>query len=443
MSQNTSVDSNGKSSANQSINPALQAALATLDVELEEELARFRRQRAGRPVIANRGLGRNQTRKPLELIAVDQVAPKPKQLALGMSSAPVMSFPLPTAKQTPVAEPQEETISEPSIPTQRPDIPAWANATANTEATSASLSKQHSPAEKSANEDESLATVAPATAPPEDYLESSEKLLQSLSQEETKVQPQKRSTDNKILTPLSVGSILLLLLSCATIVYIIKNPSAFKDLKFDRLFDSKTSTTDSSPTQQTVATKSELPKELPMVTGPNLARGEFPDVNINTLSNLPVTPTPIATPSPLRPLPVMPNLGAPPAANSVAPNSAAPKNSSDLAAALLPSSGQGTVGQNRIPRVAPLPAVPQLSNPAVNKKPQTSSATGDNSYYVVLNYTGDRSLEQARAIVPNAYVRDFPKGSLIQLGAFGRESDAKNLLEKLQKQGLSASIYRP
>lgn len=443
MSQNTSVDSNAKSSANQSINPALQAALATLDVELEEELARFRRQRAGRPVISNRGLGRNQTRKPLELIAVDQVAGKPQQLALGMSTAPVMSFPLPTAKQTPTVEPPQETTSEPSIPTQKPDIPFLTNTTAHNLATSASLSKQQTPVEKTANEEgESLANVAPATAPPEDYLESSEKLLQSLSQEETKVQPQKRFTD-KILTPLSVGSILLLLLSCATLVYIIKNPSAFKDLRFDRLFDSKTSTTDPSPTQQTVTVKSEPPKELPVVTGPNLAAGEFPDVNLNTLSNLPVSPTPIATPSPLRPLPVMPNLGAAPQVSPVPPNSVPPKGSSELAAALLPSSGQqGTVGRNKIPQVAPLPAVPQLSNPTVNKKAQASSATGDN-YYVVLNYSGDRSLEQARAIVPNAYVRDFPKGSLIQLGAFGRESDAKSLLEKLQKQGLSASIYRP
>jgi hypothetical protein len=442
MSQNTSVDSNGKSKANQSINPALQAALATLDVELEEELARYRRQRAGRPVIANRGLGRNQVRKPLELIPVEQVSGKPQQLALGMSTAPVMSFPLPTVKQTPVAEPPQETISEPSIPTQKPDIPDLNNATTSDLATSARESQQQTPEQKPANEGESLANVAPATASPEDYLASSEKLLQSLSQEETKPQPQKRTTDNKILTPLSVGSILLLLLCCATIVYIFKNPSAFKDLKFDRLFESKTSTTDPGSTQQTVTATSESPKESPMVTGPNLAAGEFPEVNINTLSNLPVTPTPIATPSPVGPVPVVPNLGAPPQANSVPANTAPSKGSSDLAAALLPSSGQRNVGQSRVPvpEVAPLP---QLSNPTVNKKPQASAATGDSNYYVVLNYSADRSLEQARAIVPNAYVRDFPKGSLIQLGAFARESDAKNLLEKLQKQGLSASIYRP
>lgn len=442
MSQNTSVDSNTKSSPHQSINPALQAALATLDVELEEELARFRRQRAGRPVMSNRGLGRNQARKSLDLMAVDQGGGKTQQLALGMSTAPIMSFPLPTDKQTPVNEPPKETISEPIAHTPQLESPFLTLTPAINSAIDPSLSKQKTPPDKPpANEGAPLVNVAPATAPPEDYLESSEKLLQSLSQEETKVPPQKRFTD-KILTPLSVGSILLLLLCCATIAYILKNPSALKDLKFDRLFESKTSTTDPSPIQPTVA-KSEPAKELPMVTGPNLAAGEFVDVNLNTLSHLPVSPTPTPTPSAVRPLPVLPSLGTPPQAIAVPPNSAPPKGSSDLAAALLPSSGQGTFGPNKVPQVAPLPAVPQLSNPAVKKKPQASSAAGDNSYYVVLEYGGDRSLEQARAIVPNAYVRDFPKGSLIQLGAFPRQSDAKILAEKLQKQGLSASIYRP
>jgi len=441
MSQNTSVDSNTKSSPHQSINPALQAALATLDVELEEELARFRRQRAGRPVMSNRGLGRNQARKSLDLMTVDQGGGKTQQLALGMSTAPLMSFPLPTDKQTPVDEPPKETTSEPIVQTPQLESPFLTLTPAINSAIDPSLSKQQTPPDKPANEGAPLVNVGPATTPPEDYLESSEKLLQSLSQEETKVPPQKRFID-KILTPLSVGSILLLLLCCATIAYILKNPSALKDLKFDRLFESKTSTTDPSPIQPTVA-KSEPAKELPTVTGPNLAAGEFVDVNLNTLSHLPVSPTPTPTPSAVRPLPVLPSLGAPPQAIAVPPNSAPPKGSSDLAAALLPSSGQGNVGPNKVPQVAPLPAVPQLSNPAVKKKPQASSAAGDNSYYVVLNYGGDRTLEQARAIVPNAYVRDFPKGSLIQLGAFPRQSDAKNLLEKLQKQGLSASIYRP
>lgn len=441
MSQNTSVDSNTKSSAHQSINPALQAALATLDVELEEELARFRRQRAGRPVMSNRGLGRKDARKSLDLMALDQGRGKTQQLALGMSTAPIMSFPLPTDKQTPVNEPPKETTSEPISQTPQLESPFLTLTPAINSAIDPSLSKQQTPPEKPANEGAPLVNVAPATALPEDYLESSEKLLQSLSQEETKVRPQKRFTD-KILTPLSVGSILLLLLCCATIAYILKNPSALKDLKFDRLFESKTSTTDPSPIQPTVA-KSEPAKELPMVSGPNLAAGEFVDVNLNTLSHLPVSPTATPTPSAVRPLPVLPSLGVPPQAIAVPPNSAPPKGSSDLAAALLPSSGQGTVGQNKVPQVAPLPAVPELSTPTVNKKAQASSATGDNNYYVVLNYSGDRSLEQARAIVPNAYVRDFPKGSLIQLGAFQRQSDAKSLLEKLQKQGLSPSIYRP
>jgi cell division septation protein DedD len=62
---------------------------------------------------------------------------------------------------------------------------------------------------------------------------------------------------------------------------------------------------------------------------------------------------------------------------------------------------------------------------------------------VLVNYKSDRTLEQARTVVPDAYVRNFPEGNRIQMGAFKRESEAKTLIEQLNQQGVSASIYRP
>jgi serine/threonine-protein kinase len=68
---------------------------------------------------------------------------------------------------------------------------------------------------------------------------------------------------------------------------------------------------------------------------------------------------------------------------------------------------------------------------------------GDKFYYVLVDSTNDRALEQTRKVVPDAYVRNFPQGNRIQMGAFLRESEATTLVEQLKQQGISASIYRP
>jgi capsular exopolysaccharide synthesis family protein len=64
-------------------------------------------------------------------------------------------------------------------------------------------------------------------------------------------------------------------------------------------------------------------------------------------------------------------------------------------------------------------------------------------YYVVADYTSDRSLEQAQAIVPDAYLRNFSPGVQIQMGAFYTESDANRLVAQLKQQGVSASVHLP
>lgn len=64
-------------------------------------------------------------------------------------------------------------------------------------------------------------------------------------------------------------------------------------------------------------------------------------------------------------------------------------------------------------------------------------------YYVLVNDDGDRALEAARAIIGDAFVRDFPEGTRIQMGAFSIEAEANALVNQLQQQGIAASIYRP
>ncbi|HAJ58912.1 MAG TPA: hypothetical protein DCP31_06330 [Cyanobacteria bacterium UBA8543] len=510
MSQNTSVESSTHTLPNPSINPVMQAALGSLDVELEEELARYRRQRVGRPVMSPRGLGRHQIRKPIELISVNKGRGRTQLPALGMSTAPVMSFPLTLGNQTPAeAAPSEETKQQPRERTSQLEAPSLADSEAVSPLIVSSTSKGG--ADKSASEhnfnhqlnspDQStdmageLVRLEADQGQPEDYLESSEQLLRSLEEPEDSSHSQKRFAD-RLLTPLGVGSILLLLLSIPTVAYILSNPSTFNALNFGRFFGSKTQNTAQKPTQ-TTPTKRDPAKDSPIANGPNLASEEFVDLNLNTLSHLEANPQPSPPTSAVSPPSEVPNTGTTSTtAPTVVPNSALPKRSTDLASVLLsPSPQQRTV--QPIPQVAPLPlappaSVPRTSTPsrasaakqlssalaapatkqlpvpptklaikkpsqtpakvATKKVPASSSAaqvapssakSRDGFYYVLINGAGGRTLEKAKTIAPDAYVRNLPQGSRIQVAAFKRESEAKTLVTQLQQQGLSASVYTP
>jgi len=466
MSQNTSVESSTRSLPNPSINPALQAALGSLDVQLEEELARYRRQRAGRPVVSPRGLGRYQTRKPLELIPVDKAGGQTQPLVAGRTTAaPMMSFPLALVNKTPEASPANETqsglmnqtgqLDAPSASTDAPGVSSLSNAAPGNSATEESLTEQLTPPEKPANVTGNLVPLAAAQEQPDDYLESSEKLLRSLAQEQAGIRSEKRFTA-RLLTPLGIGSILLLLLSSATVAYIVTNPSTLSAFGL-WLFDPNTPTKTKTSTETTVA-QSEAAKNSSM-NGPNLAAGEFPDVNLNTLSQLEASSTP--TPTQLGPLQDLPNSGETSTPPPVVPNSALPGRSSDLSSALL----QPSLQPGAVPSLGPVPAPaasapgspanskqsPNPATPAATNKAAASSSPAevesssvparDKYYYVLLNDSSESALEQVRKIIPEAYVENFPIGTRISMGAFMLESEAKTLVDQLKQQGISATIY--
>jgi hypothetical protein len=470
MNQNTSVESSTRSSPNPSINPALQAALGCLDVQLEEELARYRRQRAGRPVMSSRGLRRHQTRKSIELISIEQPTGQTQQRALGMSTAPVMSFPLDMENQTSAATPSKTVIQEPVTQTSPLDMrssdgseynnalvfPSPTQSTGDNSGNEPSLTEQLTPRQQSGQGEGNFASLAADQTPPDDYLESSEKLLQSLSEDEETVQPKKRTT-NRLLTPLGVGSILLVLLSSATLVYLVAYRSTFTVLGLNRWFGAKTQNTAPSSTETTTA-KREPAKDSPIAHGPNLASEEFVDLNLNTLSRLPASPTPSALSSPRPTLPVVPNSGVPAAEPPVVPNTALPGRSANLPSTLVPPSGQmrtvpSTVAPLTAPGAAALRVNTQSSASAATQQPQAPSSgvgvatntasVGESFYYVLVNDTSDRAIEKAKTVVPDAYVENFPQGARIQMGAFQTESEAKTLAQELQQQGISATIYRP
>lgn len=415
---------NTQSSSNIIVNPALKTALNSLDLQLEDELARYRRQRAGQPLAPSKGLNRKPaTRKTIELIPVNLP-----------NSDPAVS----ENSSQPSQEPTQPISSDLSLPF---DPTAGASVAVNNIPIN-ELLQGPAPIPKEAGE-----LVPTEEAPPEDYLESSEQLLRSLAEEEaaTETESENRFIDN-LLTPLGVGSMLLLLLSSATIGYILLDPSGMGQIS--RLFGSQKTTIAQSPIASTSPV--EVAQSSPVPSGPDLTSKEFEDINLDNLSTLPASPSPVAaSPLPTLPSPVLPV--APPAVSS---NPAVPGPSSDLATALVPVSPSPTQ-QTKVPSVVPLPrpSVAALPSPvapkpslspraSVSPSPIKESTSRDPYYYVVIDYS-DRALEQARSIIPDAYVRTLPNGTKIQLGAFKIQSEANTLVQELQRQGLSASVYRP
>lgn len=442
MSQNTSAKSPTASSS-LSINPALQAALGSLDVQLEAELARYRRQRRGRGFTSPQ-LPRN----PKQKSGVNQLEPTtmpPISIApaadsgsfpadIDQPSSQLESSPTPETRESP------ETESTPTLFPPPPHQEASLVTTPDQTATD-------SPNLEDSLEDGKITVPTPDQSQPEDYLESSEKLRQTLAEQETRKESQK-PVSNRILTPLGVGSILLLLVSSATLTYIFR-----MSLGLDGFLETETPTT----TENLTATTANEENEILGVNKPNLASNdEFPDVNISTLPNLKANPTSSPTASPIAPIPnPVPPAASPPAASVPLPQ--LPNPASNLPSALLaPPTPSGNVSPPATPSATPnsSPAQPES---AANKssesdnnstsEPKTPnnviSNLNDEFYYVLINSSESSVLETAQTIVPDAYIVNIPAGTRIAMGAFKLESEAKTLVEQLQQQGLSASIYKP
>ena len=439
MTQSPSVVSPTPPLPTQAINPALGAALSSLDVQLDEELSRYRRQRSGRPVMAARGLGRAQTRKPIDLIALDTGGSR--------SQTPVAAIPLGTpvtpsllASTLTAASPKGSAKTLETVPQLRQDD-LYATNTPQSYSPTEEVISSPSPSPEMRN----LATEAspggelvyPAgmRTEPEDYLASSEQLLRSLAEEEPQT-AKERSFRENLLTPLGVGSILLLLLCSGIAGYIVMNPSSISHLGLNRFWKSQTPTiAKNNPASVGIGN---APIEPPIPNGPNLATDEFVDLNLNNLSTLKTDPKGVVLPRQST-LPRQTTIPAPPNNYPRAANSGSPQ---DLATALLPPAQQPLT----LPPVQSAP--PRTAAPAQEPSPAKSVIASNepirkDMYYVVTNYDSDRSLAQARKVVSDAYVHKFPEGTVIQLGAYPQESKAKAFVEKLEKQGILASIYHP
>jgi len=413
MSKRSSVESPNHQSSSTPIKPALQAVLGSLDVNLEAELTTYRRHRRR---------------------AEQWVSPSVR-----------------TGKQTATTEQQlaQNLVPETAEETQQPlSLPLSLAGTQG---------------------DAPLATTRGGTKlsssalAPNKYLESSEKLIESL--DESKAEPTvERSLAASLLTPLGLSSMLLFLLSCTALGYAVMYPSNLvKMAGLNRFLDRSAPSSSDSPASTSISDTST--KELPKA--PNLVSKEFVELDLSTLSNVKPTVSPIPSPSPKASIPPTPP--APPGPSGVVPIPTEDGNPprgreqglNNLSTALLPTPSPSAA--QPVPTLPTLPPTPSPAQPAATSpatappaaaspataSPAAASPLGrparaaDGFYYVVTDYTDEKSLQQARKAVPDAYVRNFSKGVKIQMGALNDPASAERLVKELQEKGVKPQYYQP
>ena len=209
---------------------------------------------------------------------------------------------------------------------------------------------------------------------PEGYLESSEELLKSI-QEETPLRVRRRADLlDLLLTPLGVGSMLLLLLSSATLGFLIMNPGTLSALVSpdDHIAANPASPNSSSPISGPLMRVPTTPIDS-APPSPDLSAEEFRDVNLNTLSTLPSGSSAAAQRSTHSSDRSVAQSGAQPSAPASAPTQTG--GSRNAAPAIVPQSDLPTVPVQSQP-VQPQPAqsAPAYAPPAYIQPPYSPPA---------------------------------------------------------------------
>lgn len=84
------------------------------------------------------------------------------------------------------------------------------------------------------------------------------------------------------------------------------------------------------------------------------------------------------------------------------------------------------------------------AEPAEDVPSKLKPSCDSNFYCVMIENPTQVEYRKTRQLVGNAYWRQFPSiGQVLQVGAFDTESRAEQLQQRLERQGLSATIYQP
>ncbi|HLO85708.1 MAG TPA: hypothetical protein VK203_11980 [Nostocaceae cyanobacterium] len=399
MSQNPLIDSGTQSSKAPGLKPALASALASLEVQLDQELSRYRRTRHGsrkpssvsaKTFISNQqqkshgtGATLNTTQPATHTDTTTETSlaltlVKKEQLNYTQIAAPKDSV----KKKTPPPPPPNPVINTPPQANSSSIVHTKANATGN----------------------ENLVQKEETSTPPDDYLESSEALLRSLAEEQTAEQPTPSTSSSEgLLSPLGIGSMLLLLLASLTLGYVVFNPQTLPHLYLGKIF-SGTNTANEENAESTGNSQPVAAPELtPIPKYPNLAANEFPEVrDPNDVVNLKPKVQPTTTTAP---------------------------------AASIPTPSNPVVVPNSSPTIPPEPQVRTTENPAPIGEIKPSA---DGFYYVVTENQSAGALSAAREVVPDAYLSADQK--YIYLGALRTPEQVQRRLQQLQARGIKARV---
>lgn len=389
------------------IDPQLETVLRNLNVNLEDELTRYRRQRHGRvpPPPPPR---RAAQRKTIDLISVSASSPE-------VASQPP---PPPNPFLQKDFEAEEDNLSEQALEQisamDEPDLDV-------------DESDQTAP-----EPDDTQLPVHAKDMPTDSYLESSEELLKSIEEEQADPAsvPEPYSPDRKNNSLLKLAGLVLVLLGGIGVGFAITYPSQLQGLR-SRLWPAGDESVD---TVENVAETDEAPPQEPTSDtsasdetpegykppGPDLSTREFKELDdVEDLVTLDLegadaTATPSLSNPAQSPLPA-PTTTAQPAPNAIPETADNPTNAPTPSAAL----------------------------PAPDPVPTTSAAATGSNFYVIAGYTGDASLNKARELVPDAFVRNFQAGARIQLAAFNNRAQAEEQVAFLTQQGIAVELFGP
>ncbi|MDJ0676922.1 MAG: hypothetical protein QNJ36_16335 [Calothrix sp. MO_167.B42] len=395
MSDNPLLNPSDSSSKTSGLNPVLGQALATLEVQLDQELARYRRTRIGSRTPNQPRMSSSIHGQSLALNLFNPQENNPKENQAQSSPNPQ------STNQT------QLQVPTPHKPTTEPSQPAI---TKKTPATSPSNSSSIVPTNDLSATSNNVVNTTNNSQEPDDYLESSEALLRSLTeeQEQKATQSKAQKTSDALLSPLGIGSMLLLLLASLTLGYVLFNPKSLPKFSLNGLFPARTSNNGvNTPGEQNNPTQPQT-QISPIAKYPNLATEEFPEVNnANDIVGLTpkAQPTPIAKPKPVIP----PAPQKPPVKAAQVQSKPKPKNT---------------------PK-------PKASQPPLTQiKP-----SADGLYHVIIDNQGNNSLTKARSVVGDAYLSEDKK--VIFLGAIRSKAGAQKLLQQLKAKGINARIKQP
>lgn len=429
MSQNPLIDTGTQSSKTPGLKPALGAALASLEVQLDQELTRYRRTRTGLRT-ANQPRGGNYINiQPQQLTQTRVTAVKtPPSIAENRITAAPEKNSAPTTDKSEEQDKPQVLFLPASTKIQTPPPPPPPPLPKSTSSIVPTVAKTPQP--------ENILQPDNAPKEPDDYLESSEALLRSLAAEQPEIKKPSNPTSDSLLSPLGIGSILLLLVASLTLGYVVFNPKNLPHLNLANLFNSSSSPTKdntegvtSNPQPTDEAELTSIPKY------PNLAANEFPVVrDPNDVVGLKpkIQPTPRATPKSL----TVPQPSYPMTVQPLAPLN--PSTVQPLPP-LNPTTVQPLAPLNPVPNATAEPLARATANP-----PQVNSEikpAADGFYHVVIDNQGDRALAAARQVVPDAYLS--PNQKFIYLGALKTPEQVERRLQQLQAQGIKARLQQP